>query len=676
MVAIKQILCGIAVTHALWAYFFTCGTLLHRPAISSDPITPVSRAQALLQVILCTVAGVAIVGFFTFLLGAIHLLYPASYAVLTAVVLVAFAAAGDSPLRRQFWTERWHLWRIACSLPALVVYAAALVVAIPAYIPDTGSDATAEYLVKAFQWASLHHLIVNPWVRDPYYADNWVLIDTVLMAFKLGDFIAFLSWFTGALTMLGVYAAVVLFGWRPGITLNALRLTAIFAALAMAVNATFLRWVDTPMLDAPISLFFFTSVVSLLAGIKFKDARFLWFSCVSIGFFVGAKISFVFFLPILVLALAYAAKHVGMSARAGAVLVIATLCLSAPWYARNFVLDGDPMAPAFNLAIRGADAKWSKADARDVEGDLRCCDNSLRSRILLPVQTFLDPKSPNIRASGAIVLVFAFYLPALVLAWLLIERRLAQDGVIAFSTLVLVCALGYWVGVSHHGRYSLLFVPLVSAYLAVAAIRVFPDRLRWVPATVMFIAALPSPASAAYYRDASQEYTLRFWSYYQGVDQWLVPRVAAYPELDYITNEFRARKISNGRVYGVQTAFMRYFFTMRGITLIGDHYGPERYIDFAYAIRHNDVRQYAARFGVSAFLIPEPDNMTFGPRELTIDDMDRLWDELKSLGYTRTVRSGRYAVYLAPPPNRAGAERCCHGIGSARTPASNDAPRF
>lgn len=654
MIAIKQVICGIAVTHALWAYFFTCGTLLRRPPNTALAL-PAAQAQALLQIILYTAAGIAMVGFFTFLLGVSHLLYPASYLVFTVAILLAFALAGESPLRRGFWSERWHWWRDAYTFPALAVYLAALLVAIPAYIPDTGSDATAEYLVKAFQWASLHNLAVNPWVRDPYYADNWVLIQTVLMAFKLGDFIAFVSWFTGALTMLGVYACVVLFGWRREITLNTLRLTAILAALAIAVNATFLRWVDTPMLDAPLSLFFFTSVAALLAAIKFKETRFLWFACVSIGFFVGAKISFVFFLPILLLGLGYAAKHTGMSARAGALLVIATLCLSAPWYVRNFALDGDPMAPAFNLAIRGVDAKWSKADARDVEGDLRCCDNSLPSRLTLPIQMFLDPSSRNIRASGAIVLVFAFYLPAMVLAWLLLKRRLIQDGDVAFPTLVLVCALGYWVGVSHHGRYSLLFVPLVSAYFAVAALRAFPGRYQWAAVAAMLVAALPSPASAAFYQQASQEYTFRFWSYYQGVDQWLAPRVAAYPELDYITNEFHARHIVDGTVYGVQTSFMRYFFTRRGITLIGDHYGPERYIDFAYAIRHNDVRQYAARFGIAAFLIPEPDNMTFGPRELTIDDMDRLWDELRALGYTRAVWPGRYAVYVAPPPDRRGA---------------------
>jgi hypothetical protein len=668
MIAIKQMLCGIAVAHALWAYFFTCGTLLRRPVLSDESSAPVASAQALLHIILCTAAGIAMLGFFTFLVGVTHLLYPASYAIFTLAVFGAFYALGDSPLRRDFWVTRWNLWRDSCSWPAVVVYIAALVVAIPAYIPDTGSDATAEYLVKAFQWASLHNLIVNPWVRDPYYADNWVLIQTALTAFKLGNFIAFVSWFTGALTMLGVYAAVLVFGWRPGTALDPLRVTAVLAALAMAVNATFLRWVDTPMLDAPLSFFFFTSVVSLLLAIQSKDARFLWFACLSIGFFVGAKISFVFFLPVLLLGLLYAAQRAGMSLKTGAALLTVTLCLCAPWYARNFLLDGDPMAPAFNLAIRGVDAKWSKADANDVEGDLRCCDHSVGSRAFLPLQMFVDPKSPNIRASGAVVLMFAFFLPAVVLAYLLIKRRLAQDGVISYSTIILVCALAYWVGVSHHGRYSLLFVPLLSAYVAVAALLTFGRRKRWLPVVIMLVAAIPSPASAEFYQQLSQEYSFRFWSYYRGVDQWLAPRVAAYPELDYITNEFRARGIVNGNVYGVQTSYMRYFFTRRGITLIGDHYGPERYIDFAYAIRTNAVRQYIQRFGISAFLIPEPDNMTFGPRELTIDDMDRLWDELKSLGYTRTVQPGRYVVYLAPyVDQRTGVKRCCRGTASART---------
>ena len=48
------------------------------------------------------------------------------------------------------------------------------------------------------------------------------------------------------------------------------------------------------------------------------------------------------------------------NARRGAVAgILAVLCaVSAPWYVRNLVLAGDPIAPTLNIALYGSDGLW------------------------------------------------------------------------------------------------------------------------------------------------------------------------------------------------------------------------------------------------------------------------------------------------------------------------------
>src|SRR5579884_1405896 len=156
MIAFEQLTYGLLIAHAALAYFFLCGTLVTGTPVASPGTEASGSASDLCRIVLISTAGMAITGIVTFVFGVLHVIYPVTFAVWTLAVAALFVWRADSPFEGRFWRARVLLWRRALSVPACIVYAIALVIAIPAYIPDTGSDATAYHLPYAWDWASAH----------------------------------------------------------------------------------------------------------------------------------------------------------------------------------------------------------------------------------------------------------------------------------------------------------------------------------------------------------------------------------------------------------------------------------------------------------------------------------------------------------------------------------------
>ena len=77
---------------------------------------------------------------------------------------------------------------------------------LPAILPPIGGDPVSYHLAYAADWANAGRIYVDPFLRFPYYANNFLLFDSAFFILKLGDYCHFLTWLCGLLTCLGVLA--------------------------------------------------------------------------------------------------------------------------------------------------------------------------------------------------------------------------------------------------------------------------------------------------------------------------------------------------------------------------------------------------------------------------------------------------------------------------------------
>ncbi|HEY4661887.1 MAG TPA: hypothetical protein VIG91_10325, partial [Terriglobales bacterium] len=92
------------------------------------------------------------------------------------------------------------------TLPACSIYVVFLALAIPAIVPPTRGDAVSYHFAYAADWANAGRIYVDPFLRFPYYANNFLSFDSAFFILKLGDYCHFLTWLCGLLTCLGVLA--------------------------------------------------------------------------------------------------------------------------------------------------------------------------------------------------------------------------------------------------------------------------------------------------------------------------------------------------------------------------------------------------------------------------------------------------------------------------------------
>lgn len=644
MPALREILVGVLVAHAAWAYFFLCGSIV---TVGRTPISRISRGLAGVQIVLTTATGMAITGLATFVVGIFHEIYPVTALVWLLLLSVAFALLGDSPLNAKFWRSRATLWRSAWGWPFACIYLIALIMSIPAYLPDTGSDATSYHIPYAWDWAKAHYVYADAWLRLPYYANNWLLLDTWLIELGLLPFIPFLTWLTGLLSLLGVAAGIEAFAadyghaWRSGSV-------AVAAAISVAANATFFNVLDGGFVDVQLGFFFLCCLLAVALATRNEDTSAVAHAVFCGAFLVGSKVSLIALLPVLLLAIVFALRISKAPVRAIMLACLALTLLSSPWYVRNFIEAGDPIAPTLNLALHGVDSKWSREDMKDQLGDLHT-DKSPLGLLRLPIAIFSDPESHEYREHGVTLLVAFLFAPGIFLAWAILARRIDRyPELVIFAGLTLY-AIAYWNITSHLARYSLLFYPALALFSALLLLRYFRNARAWVPLAVMLAAAIPSPAAANWYGAVWRNDYINEWTWYKDDTSWLEPRCAAYPQLEYLDNVLTPNAKKNSRVYGVQTNYMDLYFRERGITLIGDAFGPERAVDFAYAIRTNTVAKHASYLHIGAYIVPNEATLTPATRGLSYTDLATLDREMSARGYKKAeFPNGRYVVYVNP----------------------------
>src|SRR6478672_6423087 len=201
MSLLRSYLLGLLVAHLAWLFFFTTGQgLWNRHRNDSQPFQ-------LDTLVVTSVAGMALSGFGLLLLGFAHLLNAIGLGGLVILDAALFwLLKRDKWLSLTFWKRIVRDFVKSWTLPAVCIYILFLALGIPAILPPTRGDAVSYHLAYAVDWANAGRIYADPFLRFPYYANNFLLFDSAFLILKLGDYCNFLTWLCGLLTCWGVLA--------------------------------------------------------------------------------------------------------------------------------------------------------------------------------------------------------------------------------------------------------------------------------------------------------------------------------------------------------------------------------------------------------------------------------------------------------------------------------------
>ena len=366
-------------------------------------------------------------------------------------------------------------------------------------------------------------LFRSPFLRFPYYANNFLLFDSALFVLKLGDYCHFLTWLCGLLTCLGVLA----FFAPPELHLVDdpqrgrffLFLHHFLIPLSLALSPVFLQYLNNGYVDVPIGLFILVSVLCVYKTLS--DGLFAWELAVIAAFCVGMKLTLIGHLPFFVISLLLASAH-RLPRRQMVFLAFALVGLSLPWYVRNLWEAHDPTPPMFNLLFDHPDPVFSQADAGWIYLTGKESDLTNPVRLLsLPFRYFIDPGRPPFGHDGVSAAILLLYAPAVFLLVLLFHRKRwrVPGRFIYLSVALLYLAIPWFYNAD--GRHALHWYPLLVAWIGVVisflclrAVRHWGcRRATWIGvATAAFccVLILPSPTHGSvdsyrnYYRQTSE----------------------------------------------------------------------------------------------------------------------------------------------------------------------------
>jgi len=610
--ALKELAFSLLVVHFVWALAYVLGSLV-LTAFGENREGNVTPGRALFELVVSSACGLATLGLAAFACALPGLLYAPALLVIFLLAAVLSGARRCGASQAGFWRFRWLIIKRAITPYTASAWALAILLGIPAILPDHGPDSQAFLLPQAFDWAETHRLSVDQFLRFPYYTENWPLLYAWLFVFKLGDYTSLLSWLCVILSALGIQSLIADFEASPSswgrISLPYLRAALAVAPLGFLISPATLRWEWTSMQDLAQGFIFLAFMLSSVAALRSsEDTRPLAATVITAAFFVGMKTSFVAFLPlsIVVISLVCARNH-----RQAATLALALgglIVLSAPWYVRSFVLGGDPIAPVLNLKFQGVDKKLTPEDQTGIVSDLRL-GQSLRPIDLLkiPWRITFHTASITFREYGVTLAYLFLYVPFVVLLMAIFRLRRWLDAESVLMSVILGYAILYWLATSYMARYTLMFAPALYAFGTYLIIRLTKRSLQGavLALAALLVLAVPSTGLGYYFiSNQLQAYDWDYFAVYKSRDTYQ-KRLYAEPywsEIKYLI-AFENRPKSAKRIYAVGPVQWRLEFRRYGITLIGDWFGPERYIDLDTTIHLGRFSEYVRRFGFDAMIV-------------------------------------------------------------------------
>lgn len=650
MSVLRSYLLGLVVAHGAWLFFFTTGQLLWKR--QPDNSTPF-RLDTL---VITSVAGMALSGFGLLLLGFAHLLNPFGLAGLLVVEAALFLLLKRGNwLSLSFWKRIVRDFLTGWTLPAVCIYIVFLALGIPAILPPTYGDPVSYHLAYAADWANAGCIYVDPFLRFPYYANNFLLFDSAFFILKLGDYCHFLTWLCGLLTCLGVLAFFASPELQsaddPQRRRSFLFLHQFLIPLSLALSPVFLEYLNSGYVDIPIGLFILASVLCVYKTLS--HGVFVRELAVIAAFCVGMKLTLIGHLPFFVVSLLIASAH-RLPRREIALLTVVLVGLSLPWYIRNLWEAHDPTPPMFNLLFDHPDPIFSQGDAAWIyltgkESDLK---NPVRL-LALPFQYFVGPGRAPFGRDGVSAAILLLYAPVVFLIVLLCCRKrwhLARRFVY-LSAAVPYLAIPWFYNAD--GRHALHWYPVLVAWIGVVisfvwlrAIRHWGSRRAiWVGiATAAFCCVLivPSPTqgSVEFYRNYYRE-TSEFADLSGDRRRYLEKNVRGYQAAEAVIKTLLSEHKQQTHVLAMQgiTPPHLQFRENANIKSVGDWFGPARYWDLYNEVNGGEgCLPYLTRLDVSAVISKTPPGGS------------RWWDRFYAQ-FRTCLRDNNYIEYRCGDPN-------------------------
>lgn len=627
MFVLNNYLLGLICIHLFWCYFYLVGSLAwcdDAKADSARHSTGESHADVppLTDMVITSVTGVAITGFFLFLLAVVGLLNV--YALILGVLLPCLCfhyVRRENVFGRAFWQRRFERLRTAASVPAFIIYVVLLALAVPAVLPPTLADSVSYHLAYAVDFANAGYLTVDEFLRYPYYTNNWLLLDALMLILKLDSLPHFLTWLSGLLTCLGIYGflserlnALPQTGtaWR-----RVLSLKHVLVVLALVISPLFLRYLNVAYVDVPIGLFMLVAFLCVYHSLSRNGTRYKYCFILTAAFLVGMKISHVLLLPLLLISLAILLLRERREVSRLLLPCLAFLILSSPWYVRNTIGAGDPLSPTLNLYFRGHDPIFSAQDYQSLMSDLRTAKD-LRALASLPVRLFRDPTSRNFREYGVTLIVALLYLPFASLLLLAFKRfRQAVGFGFVYLNVTVVYLILIWANVSSLGRYFLHIFPLYACYIGACVNGLaahFDLKLRRGSAAriasesvvvgLLLLLLLPSPVTSLYFYEDLLMANYRYLpKRLRNRKDYLRQNFPGYASTQLIVSTLKGQRMEDRRVLALGFESLAFYFRRNQIVSLGDWFGPGRYADLIAKTDKGELASYLNDFKIGAVRI-------------------------------------------------------------------------
>ena len=633
MPVLKTYVLGMAVAHLLWLYFFTTGHLLRPKAVEQ------SRSFSITDLVITSVAGMAMAGFCLLLLGFTHLLNrPGILLALVCEGVLFLWLKGDNWLSYSFWKKICRRFVGAWTVPALFIYLLFLILGVPAVLPPTFADSVTYHLAYAADWANAGRIYVDPFLRFPYYANNFLLFYSALFVLKLGSYCHFLNWLCGLLTGLGVLAffTPVQDRFRERTSIWKLsRPQHFLIPLCVALSPVFLRYLNVAFIDVPIGLFL---LVPILCAYRSSPGQpFERELVVTAAFCGGMKLTLIGHLPFFVGSLLFATAR-RLPRRQIAVLCLLLVSLSLPWYLRNLVEVHDPTPPVFNFLFKHRDPIF-KDDPFPYTFDTMT-ERKPSDLLLLPFRFFTFPQSKNFREWGVTALVLLLYAPILfLLAQVFWRNRWRAPPRLIYLSLAAAYLPLPWL-FSSLGRYALHWYPLLAAWVGVMvsnictrAENLWTSRLATSIigiAAAVFCEALMIPRPSVPCMDF-------YCNYYLKKD------LSGYLASQAVIATLVSNQKTNTRVLllpGVEG--LTFYFRRVNIISVGDYTGPAGYMELWTGVQQGNCLPYLTRLDVSVVIVQPYHKEAWWPRFY-----DAFRSQLKEYGFREYGTAERnVAIFL------------------------------
>jgi hypothetical protein len=597
---------GVAVAHVFWFYSFTTGYLLRPKALGE------SRSFSLSDLVITSVTGMALAGFGLLFLGFARLLNPVgiSVALLCEGVLFLYLR-GDNWLSWSFWAGMLRRFIKAWSAPAFFIYLVFLILGVPAVLPPTFADSVTYHLPYAVDWANAGRIYVDPFLRFPFYANNFLLFYSALFVLKLGSYCHFLNWLCGLLTCLGVLAFFTpvenqLRECTPGWKLC--RPQQFLIPVCVALSPTFLRFLNVAYIDVPIGLFV---LVSILCAYRTSPSRPFERELVVTGAFcAGMKLTLIGHLPFFLGSLLFATAR-RLQRRQIVVLCLVLVGLSLPWYARNLFEAHDPIPPVFNFFFKHPDPIFIKADGfrhRRYAHGTKAISFAAAAFPILHRSGITKFPGMGCHCNDSIT-VCAGFVPGCAI---LLARPGPFDLFIGGSCVSYVS----WL-FSSLGRYSLHWYPVLAAWVGVIVSDVcagtedlWNSRLAtWITrtATAVFCGALiiptPSRGCTRFYRDY-YALTASLLRSDTKPKAYLRKNLSGYLASQAVIATLVGNQKSNTKVLLFpDLEGLNFYFRKIKIISVGDYFGPARWWLLYKEVEDGNCLPYLTQLDISAVIV-------------------------------------------------------------------------